>query len=147
MHDFDPPYDSTLHYYGSENCELKRFNLKKSVNIFSDVFATTIISQGEKHNVSSNSNKNIQEYFYLDENSRLFGIAWQNNSKEEVTYRRDFREVKQKGLFTPITFLNQTPSVDEQVGKVLESRDRSWLDSSFELFCHAIPNSLLFSSR
>lgn len=105
VHDFDPPYDSTLHFYGSENCELKRFNLKKRVNIFSEVFANTIISSGEKHNVNSNTNKNVQEYFYLNEEHRLFGIAWQNNSQEEVTYRRDFREVKQKNLFTPITFL------------------------------------------
>jgi hypothetical protein len=66
----DSPYESTLSYYGSENCEIRRVSTTGRLNLFSLLMAKQCVKSGMKHTYpASNTNysKNVTEYLFLDE--------------------------------------------------------------------------------
>lgn len=103
------PHDSTLTYYGSQDCELVRINQKVKPNQFAELVAMIAIERGEKRNFgssSSNFHKNITEYVWVGEEERIIVITWWSTSTEPISYRRDFRNVLSKDQLIPLCFIN-----------------------------------------
>lgn len=99
--------------------------------------AKQCLKSGLKHTFpasSTNFNKNVNEYLFLDEENQLIGVAWNNQSKDLINYRRDFRQVQFKSILRPLTLVN--PADEAKAAKLSTKelntlKEKSWSECQY----------------